>query len=1001
MDLEDRRVGLGGNKPRVLLAALLAHRNRVVSTERLIDTLWGDQVPPTAHKSVQKFVSALRKELGEIIVTREPGYLLVVAEDELDAARLESAVREARRLVAGWDERLHTELASWRGDPYPEIASTDWGAIESARLVDLKLEAEELIAERRMEVGNFGDVVAHLEALVSQHPFRERLWALLMIALYRSGRQAAALDAYRRLRTTLGEGLGIDPSSELSRLEERILLHDPELIPQAAALRHNLPAPVTTFIGRGAELGAVIDLLSARRLVTLLGSAGSGKTRLAIEVGRSVLGKFAEHGVWFVDLATVRSPDLVIDAIGRPLGVGSLADRPAEEVLADYLARHRLLLILDNCEHLVARIAAVAERLLRASPTLVVLATSRERLGIDGEVIFDVSPLPYPTESESVTEDFDAVRLFLDRAGAVSRSFELASSHGVIGEIVRRLDGIPLALELAAARVRTLGLSELRDRLDNRFELLISPSRSPLGRHQTLQAAVDWSYRLLDRQEQALFRRLSVFRGGFDLAAASQVCGFEPLAAETIPGLVAELVDKSLVSLAPPVEGRHRYLLLETIREFGQIALTPSESGRLRQAHAQYFCQFAESAARHITGPDQRSWLATLEADHDNLRKALRWGATSSPETAVRLAVALARFWDSVGPRSEGLEWLSRAVELSTNLEPKLRISALVQASDIFSSQHASLPRDYAELALAEARETGDKFGEGRALRALSWALTLDGRIDEACEAGLEAQGIFAEQDDPWELALWMERMGQGSFTDPDWSIGMLTQALELYRQVGDRSREALVLYKIAEQIAGKSGDLDVALDYAQQAIDICEELGNVHDGAHAKLEFGRILRRIGDFEKAEAFLRDALAELTNQGDARCSVRTLTALGTTLIDAGDYANGEDALRESLRLGLDLGERRTARSALAGLARVMIEAEKAEDGVALLSFVEELGRQLDIPVSERSQEKRDAQLTTLRSRLGREEFDRHRARGRSMPLEDAVDLALRSTPAPAR
>jgi predicted ATPase/DNA-binding SARP family transcriptional activator len=997
VEKEGDSVGLGGPKPRLLLAALLAHEGRSVSTDGLIDTLWGDHPPVTATKTLQKYVSLLRKELGNTLVTRRDGYAIDVASDQVDARRFEVLLTSAESaLPVERIELLEEALALWRGEPFPELADSTVGTTEATRLSELRMSAIEDLIEARLEVRDHDAIVGRLEALTAEHPFRERLWGQLMLALYRSGRQSEALNTYQRLRSILGEELGIEPSTELSQLEERILLHDPSLAPaDTDATQHNLPSALTTFVGRAVEMDEIGDLLSKGRLVTVLGPAGSGKTRLAVELARSLLSDYTEGGVWFVDLAPVSSPDQVADAIAKSLGVGQLANRPTDEVLAGYLARRRLLLILDNCEHLVARVATVADRLLRVSPDLVVLATSRERLGVTGEIIYDLAPLPYPGESEMVTEEFDGVRLFLERARAVSRDDELDSNRAAVGEVVRRLDGIPLALELAAARVRTLGLSELRDRLDDRFAVLISPSHAGLDRHVTLRAAVDWSYQLLDDAEQTLFRRLSVFRGGFTLAAVGEVCDFDSVRPSSIAGLVGELVDKSLVSVGASRAGSRRYYLLETLREFGHMVLDSSEVGTLRDAHADYFCKFAEHAANHLQGPEQTLWLEALRADHDNLRKALRWAATTSPETAVRLAIAMSRFWDSVGPRAEGHEWLRRAVELARPLDPRLRIEALVQASDLFSSVHASLPRSYAEEAVAAAKATGDVVGEARALRALAWALALDEKPKASRDAGLEALAIFEHHDDPWELALCLERVGQSGYQDPEWSIGILKRALELYREVGDRTREALVLYKIADRLSNSLGNTTEARRHVEQAIAICDEVGSVHDGAHAKLEYGKILRRCGEYEQAVRVLDEALDELTKSGDERCSVRTLTALGTTLVDAGKREAAEETLAAALDRGRDVSEKHTSRVAMAGLARLMAESGRDMDAVVLLGFVAELSRRLAIPVTEMSRQKREAHLRELRERVGDEEFDRLWEKGRGLEMDEAIGIAVGS------
>ncbi len=430
-------------------------------------------------------------------------------------------------------------------------------------------------------------------------------------------------------------------------------------------------------------------------------------------------------------------------------------------------------------------------------------------MGVAGEVIYEVPPLPFPASVEGVDiEAFDAVRLFVDRARAADPHFELSGTNlAAVAEICRRLDGIPLALELAAARIRSLPPGQLTRHLDDRFALLTSPVRPGLARHRTLQMAVDWSYELLRPEERKLFRRISVFRGGFDLEAVQGVCGFDPLTSTGTLAILPELVDKSLVVVDHLPHEQTRYLLLETLREYGRERLDVNEAGVVRDSHAVYYRDLAELAAPGLRGPEQQVWARMLAAEHDNLRKALRWASSQDPETAIRIAVALSDYWDSVGPRLEGHEWLQRAVELSDSMTAELRIRARLAAADLFSSAHASHSLHFADEALQEARVIGDRAAEARALRALAWALTLDERSEEAREYGHQALELFEDLGDRWETALCLERLGQVEYQDPDRSIRYLERGLALYRETGDRTREALSLYKIAERTAQGIGD--------------------------------------------------------------------------------------------------------------------------------------------------------------------------------------------------
>ena len=913
----------------------------------------------------------------------------------MDARRFEAFVVSATRATRPEEriELLEKGLELWRGDPYPELADvTD--VTERTRLSEIRGSAVEDLMQARLDLGEHDGLVGELEALVSEHPLRERLWGQLMVALYRSGRQSEALQAYQRLRRKLVEELGIDPSEEIQELERRILLHDRGLsLSTTSTGGNNLRPALTSFIGRTAELREVSDLLSSTRITTLIGPAGSGKTRLACEVAAGLVDDFTD-GVWFVDLAPLTSPDQVADAIAAPLGVGGQTGRPTEAILRDYLPGRRLLLIIDNCEHLVARVAHLATDLLQADLDLTVLATSRERLGIPGEVLYEVPPLACPDDDEDI-EDFDAVLLFLERARDADPHFELdPPNRASVAEICRRLDGIPLTLELAAARVRSLPPVELRRHLDQRFTLFTSPVRTELARHQTLQAALDWSYQLLDQREQALFRRLSVFRGGFRPEAAAQICGFEPLDHAQALHLLPELIDKSLVVVDyDPVTARTRYFLWETLREYGQERLDAREAGALRDRHAARFRDLAEEAAAHLRGPQQQAWLRVLADDHDNLRKSLRWSSTTDPETAVRTAIALTDYWDSVGPRAEGHEWLQRAVTLSDMLGSELRIGTRLAASDLFSSAHASVPIQYAEEALAEALRVGDVAGEARALRALSYASTLGERSDEGAELGRRALRIFEGLDDPWETALCLERLGQADYQEPARSMAHLERSLSLYRQVGDRKREALALSKLAERLAQGTGDTMKAAGYAEEAVAICDEMGSLNDHAHALLEYGKILRRLGEPERAVGTLEKALGQLSKSGDERCSVRTLTALGTAHLDRAETDAAIGAFRSSLQRLPGIDDRNIGRVAIAGMARILSSRGKLADAVTLYAFADTIQDELRVPVSAPSRRSRKERIEALRSEMRLEQFEHARELGKAMNLDDAVAFAL--------
>lgn len=610
-------------------------------------------------------------------------------------------------------------------------------------------------------------------------------------------------------------------------------------------------------------------------------------------------------------------------------------------------------------------------------------------------MVFEVPTLSYPEGTEEV-EGYEAVQLFADRAKAADPHFRLDdTTTGSVAEVCRRLDGIPLAVELAAARVRSIPPGELTRHLDQRFDILTSPLQTAQSRHKSLQAAVDWSYQLLDPAERTLFRRLSVFRGGFTSDAAREVCGFHPLKPDEITAMLPELVDRSLVTVDRSSADRTRYRLLETLREYGRDIMDAGEATTLRDSHAACFREMAEHEASRMHSPGQRHAIRRLSSEHDNLRKALRWARSHHPETAVRLAIALSSFWDSVGPRAEGHEWLKRAVSLSDRLTPRLQIEARLAACELFSSAHASHSIRFAEEALAEARRLGDELSEAKALRALCYAHTLGEQPQEAKKHGRRALQIFEGSDDVWETALCLERFAEAKYPEPEEAIAHLKRSLTLYRKVGDRDRESGVLRKLADFTAVGLGDQETAVRYAEKAVAICEEMGNLNNRAHAQLEYGKILRRLEDTDRAVEVLEDALEQLSKSGDERCTVRALTALGTTHLARDDPEAAMKSFRSSLRRGLSLDERHTSRVVFAGVARIFDSRNQLGEAVTLLGFAGKLQRDLDVPVNAPSRQRREAWLADLRRRLGEDEFADAWHAGQTMDQDQAVALVLHS------
>ena len=653
--------GLERPAQRRLLSILVHDLGRAITTEVIIDRFWPETTPVNAKASIQTHVSALRKKLGrEFIGTEGHGYRLDVADDQVDAHRFVMLADQARAAFSRGEHQESLDLTGkavslWRGNPYLELTYDTWARPEITRLEEARLNLLELRAEALLATGREAELIPDLEGLVTEHPLRERLWGHLMLARHRVGRHAEGLDTYRRLSEHLAK-IGLEPGEELKQLEERILLHDSSLSPT----RNNLPSELDSFVGRETEIRETKKLLADHRLVTLTGPGGSGKTRLAIRIARDLVESFPD-GVRFVDLVPLHDPEVVASHVARSVGLRPEGD-PVES-LTQALATQQTLMILDNCEHLGIGPAQLIATLLRSTSGLKILATSRARLRVPGENVYSVPGMS--TQFDSPDGDGDALRLFAERAGQVFPGFSLAGQASDVAAICRRLDGLPLAIELAAVQTSAFDVESLTRLLDNRFQILVSGASTGPERHENLAATIGWSFDLLNDLERAVFSRLAVFRDGFTLDAATQVCSDEELVPpDLFPAIVSRLVESSLVDHYRPDAG-DRYRQLETVREFAAVRLDQiGETGRWRRRHAEYFASMRENVTIDmLIGADAGNLLRRFFLEEGNFRQALEWSIGAGEHRVALDTLVGFRIASRSAGNMESLRWAEQVAD--------------------------------------------------------------------------------------------------------------------------------------------------------------------------------------------------------------------------------------------------------------------------------------------------------------------------------------------------
>jgi len=927
-----------------LLALLALRHDQDTSREWLAGILWPDNPGEQALFYLRKALSNLRRALGD-----EAGRMLSPSPRtlRLDMTGGFSDVRSFEEALA--EERFAEAVGFYRGPLLPDCQE-EWAGLERSQRELAYLAALERLAEG----SDPASAVRWLRLLVAADPYRESAYRALMQALADCGDRAALTVVYRELQEWLFRDLNSQPSAETETLYTQLSQAERPavaVVSRAEEVRESgrhLPIPLSDLIGREEAIAEVLGWLEQRRLVTLVGAGGIGKTRLSIAVAEAALPRFAD-GVWFVDLAVLSDAALVPNAVAQALGIAEDAQRPVTESLAEALSNRALLIVLDNCEHVAGACAELVFRLLSSCPGLSVLATSRQALDVAGEQVYRVPSLAVPSVSSENPMEYEAVRLFVDRAVRVDSGFRLqARNVPEVVEICRELDGIPLAIEMAAARLRSLSVSEIHTRLSDRFRLLKSGNRGALPRQQTLRATIDWSYDQLSDVERDLLRQVSVFVGGWTVEAAEAVAS----GVDEVEDLLGSLVDKSL-AIAETQGERTRYRLLETVKQYAQYRLVEGEeSVAVRTRHRDYYISFAIDVRPKLMGADQAHWFSVLDTEHDNLRQALAFCAERADggEYGLRLAAALSRFWLTRGHYSAGREMFATALRHpSAQVRTRDRSQALNGAGLLAwrQSDYKGAAESYEE-SISISRGIGDELDVARALNNLALITRDQGDYESARSMHEEGIEILRRSDERLVTAICLSNLGvvnhyQGDFAS---ARSVFEEGLAVQRELGDRSAISVTLSSLGA-VALDQGDRDYARRCHEEGLEIARELAD----------------RYG-----------------------CASH-LYGLGCVNDDAAP-------IKESLVAMAELGERTLLTDHFAALASLARKEGRYESAVRLFGARATLRGATGSPLPGYALESMERELDDLREVLGEAEFGKAWDMGSALSMEQAIEYALK-------
>jgi predicted ATPase/DNA-binding SARP family transcriptional activator len=986
------------------LFAFLVLHPQSHSREKLSALLWGDSTDDQARHSLRTALATIRKALGDdaLIADREtvqlnPGFAVWVDAREISDFRFQisDSVSPQSEIL-----NLKSEI-----DLLPNFYD-EWILPERERLRAIYLDALLQIAQQHRAKSEYARAIEIVQKILTHDSAHEKAYQHLIFCLAATGDRIGALKQFDACEKKLRDELGVAPSPETIALRDQI---ETALTGTKAreALLTNVPVPLTSFVGREKEIREIWERMESARLVTLTGAGGAGKTRLAIQVATDFANanRF-KNGVWWVDLAALSDGALVPQAIAFVFDLRETGDVSITNLLTNFMRAKELLLVLDNCEHLIAACAELAEKFLLACPTLKIIATSREAFNLAGEVVWRVPSLAIPDPEHLPTRAeltrYDAIQLFAQRARAVASNWQLDANVETVARVCARLDGMPLALELAAARVKGLSVEEIAQRLDQRFQFLASGSRTAPTRQQTLRATIDWSFDLLTETERVLLRRLGVFVGGWTLAAAEAICADESFDAADVLELLLRLIDKSLV-LVETRDGATRYRMSETIREYAREKLNATNEGeKIRHRHLNYYLKLAHDAETKLHGPEQLIWFDTLELEHNNLRAALEWSLNgASAGAGMELAAALLEFWNMRAHWSDTRELVARLLAQPDPAGNNLARANVLLLAGMINRRLGDWQacRQYLEELITLARELGEAGKQPLALglRYLSDILfdTDSVKAESMVEEGLAIARSLGVQ---WVIARLLLEQGVFRGAKKNYSDAQksLEEALSIWQSIGDKRNSAFLMQAIAS-LFSRQHNYVAARQYADQSLLFAREIRDRESMVQNLMALGEIARAEGKYDLAKRTQSEGLEIARELGQVSAIMLFLNNLGDIAVCEGDLGLAKTLLIEGVTFARQLKYQPGILCSLLGFAGALAVEKQARRAAQLLAVyathIESGDMRYVRDINPADEKQYQHNLSRAHAQLDDATFNAAWEDGRAMTLEQAVEFAL--------